>query len=338
MKSLCSRKIGLFLCAAALLFISACGTKSTPGSEEVSGGSGIQPADVADVSDSDLDPDTPVTSAPVNSGDQEDGDGSGGSSDPVTNDEETASNGSESGGMSDPDTDGGKGQPSDSGQTGSPSTGRIQPLDETITVSQGVAYVTNSDAIEVIVNKQRNLNSDYEPEDLVVPDILFSFSGDDPKKQLRKEAARAIEQLFAAAKDDQIELAGVSGYRSYSRQEAIFARNVKTKGEKEARRVSAYPGQSEHQTGLAMDVSSKSVNYELEETFGASKEGKWLAEHAHEYGFIIRYPQDKEHLTGYSYEPWHIRYVGKEIAQEIFKLGLTLEQYAEQQSVPVSTE
>ena len=150
--------------------------------------------------------------------------------------------------------------------------------------------------------------------------------------------AMITETMFAAAKEDGIELAGVSGYRSYARQKAIFEANVQKKGEQEANRVSAYPGQSEHQTGLTMDVSSKSVNYALEEEFGESKEGKWLAEHAHEYGFIIRYPKDKEDVTGYVYEPWHIRYVGKELAAAVYESGLTLEEFAEQNSVPVSAE
>ena len=89
----------------------------------------------------------------------------------------------------------------------------------------------------------------------------------------------------------------------------------------------AYPGQSEHQTGLAMDVSCQSVGFTLEEDFGQTTEGIWLSENAHKFGFIIRYGKDTTNITGYSYEPWHIRYVGKDAAKEIYDLNITLEEY-----------
>ncbi|MFC5649333.1 D-alanyl-D-alanine carboxypeptidase family protein [Paenibacillus solisilvae] len=193
--------------------------------------------------------------------------------------------------------------------------------------SAGKFIVTNSSSTIVLVNKKRELSSTYKPADLVKPNIPFSFSGESPKKYLRKPAATALEKLFAGAKKAGISLRGVSGYRSYATQKAIFDYNAALKGEAVANRTSAHPGQSEHQTGLAIDVSSASVNYALEESFGKTKEGKWLKAHAAEYGFIIRYGEGKEKLTGYSYEPWHIRYVGVYIAQEITKQGLTLEQY-----------
>ncbi|MBW7453588.1 D-alanyl-D-alanine carboxypeptidase family protein [Paenibacillus sepulcri] len=193
--------------------------------------------------------------------------------------------------------------------------------------ASGQSVITNSSSIVELVNKYRNLPSSYVPDDLVVPKVAFSFSGNNPKKQLRKVAATALEKLFAGAKKDGITLKAVSGYRSYGTQKAIFDRNADLKGEKEANKTSAHPGQSEHQTGLAMDVSSASVGYGLEESFGTTKEGKWLKAHAAEYGFIIRYQKDKEKLTGYSYEPWHIRYVGVFIASEITKADVTLEEY-----------
>jgi len=201
-----------------------------------------------------------------------------------------------------------------------------------LTVKQdkkGAAIVTNTSSLYVLVNKQRNLPSDYEPKDLVVPDVPFSFSGNSPKKQMRKEAASALEKLFKAASEDGIKLKAVSGYRSYSTQKSIFESNVKRKGEKVANRTSARPGQSEHQTGLAMDISSASVSYGLEESFGDTKEGQWLAKYASEYGFIIRYPKGKEGITGYSYEPWHVRYVGKIVAKDVTRKEVTLEQYFE---------
>jgi len=189
--------------------------------------------------------------------------------------------------------------------------------------------VDNPDDILVWVNKERNLPKDYIPEDLVVPNVKFSFEGENEKKYLRKEAAEALENLFAKAVEDKIDMVAVSGYRSYARQESIFNWNVKQKGYEEANKVSARPGQSEHQTGLAMDVSCKEVGYDLVEAFEDTKEGVWLKENAHQYGFIIRYPKDKVEITKYSYEPWHIRYVGVEVAQYIYEEQITLEEYFE---------
>ncbi|CAH1223925.1 hypothetical protein PAECIP111893_05049 [Paenibacillus plantiphilus] len=195
----------------------------------------------------------------------------------------------------------------------------------------GKAIVTNTGSTVVLVNKKRMLSASYKPGDLVVPDVPFSFSGNSEKKQMRRIAATALENLFAGAKKAGISMKAVSGFRSYSTQEAIFNRNAKLKGAAIANKTSARPGQSEHQTGMAMDVSSASVKYGLEQSFGATKEGKWLRAHAAEYGFIIRYPQGKEKITGYSYEPWHIRYVGVYIAGQIMKQNVTLEEYLAKQ-------
>ncbi|WP_276354112.1 M15 family metallopeptidase [Cohnella caldifontis] len=197
----------------------------------------------------------------------------------------------------------------------------------TIRTEDDLAVITNASSLYVLVNKKRNLPSDYVPRDLTVPDVPFSFSGDSDKKKMRKEAAAALEKLFAGAEKAGIRLKAVSGYRSYARQKAIFDANAAAKGAEEANRTSAHPGQSEHQTGLAMDVSSASVGYALEESFGKTEEGRWLAAHAADYGFIIRYPKGKESITGYTYEPWHIRYLGKEAAAEVAESRLTLEQF-----------
>lgn len=187
--------------------------------------------------------------------------------------------------------------------------------------------VLNVDSVMVLVNKQRNLPADYTPSDLVIPSIPFPFTGDEPRKYMRAEAALALEQLFAEAKNLKLDLFATSGYRSYDKQKSIFSRNVSSVGEEEANKTSARPGQSEHQTGLAMDVSSSKVGYNLVESFGATTEGIWLRENAHLFGFIIRYPKGKEQITGYSYEPWHLRFVGLEVAEYIYTHGLTLEEY-----------
>lgn len=208
-------------------------------------------------------------------------------------------------------------------------------LEDTVKTVSGKNIVTNETDIAVLVNKKRGLPDNYEPTDLTEPKVEFSFSGKSEKKMLRKEAAEALEKLFKQASNDGIKLYGVSGYRSRSTQTTIYNYNVKTQGQEETDKVSAKPGFSEHQTGLAIDVSSQSAKFALEEVFGTTKEGKWLAEHAHETGFIIRYPKGKESITGYSYEPWHIRYVGTEMAKEIYENKWTLEEYF-QDALPVN--
>lgn len=200
-------------------------------------------------------------------------------------------------------------------------------LAETIEMIDGVATVTNPSDVLVLVNKERNLPADYVPEGLMPPNIPFYFKENIEKRWMRPDAAAAIEEMFAAAKEDGIELVGASAYRSYETQKSLFNRYVKTYGLEEAQTFSARPGQSEHQTGLTIDVYHKNITNGLEESFGDTPEGQWVAEHAHEFGFIVRYPKGKEDITGYKYEPWHLRYVGKEVAKEIYERGITLEEY-----------
>lgn len=182
-------------------------------------------------------------------------------------------------------------------------------------------------SITVFVNKEYCLPQDYVPENLVIPNIPFDITGDSERKYMRKEAAEAIERLFAAALEDGYTLYAISGYRSYERQKEIFLNNIVHKGKKHTLRYSAAPGTSEHQTGLAMDVSSKSVRYKLVTSFAKCNEGKWLAENAHRFGFIIRYPKDHYDVTGYAYEPWHIRYVGEDLANYLYSNNMTLDEY-----------
>lgn len=179
-----------------------------------------------------------------------------------------------------------------------------------------------------LVNKVFGLPENYIPNDLVRPNVLFSFGEAKLEKSLmREEAAAALEKMFAGARNDGIELAAVSGYRSYGRQDTIFNAEVEKVGKEKALEAVAMPGSSEHQTGLTMDISSKTNNFNLDEQFGKTKEGVWLAHNAHEYGFILRYPKGKEGITGYMYEPWHFRYVGIKAATEIYKNKWTLEEY-----------
>ena len=171
-------------------------------------------------------------------------------------------------------------------------------------------------SLTVLVNQNRKVSANYVPEDLVVPD-LRSFKADDGV-MLRKEAAESLEKLFEAADKNGVYLYMVSGYRSYDYQASIY---------NPYSGYSAPPGASEHQLGLAMDVTIKKYNGRLETSFGDTKEGKWVKENAHKYGFHIRYLEGKEDITGYYYEPWHLRYLGVELATELHESGLTMEEH-----------
>ena len=135
------------------------------------------------------------------------------------------------------------------------------------------------------------------------------------------EAAGPLWEMIAAAKEEGIKLWMTSGYRSYYDQEYIYNGYVKRDGQEKADTYSARPGHSEHQTGLAYDLN------DLDWNFGETPEGIWVAENCYKYGFILRYPEGKEEITGYKYEPWHIRYVGVEKATEIYESGLCLEEF-----------
>ena len=192
----------------------------------------------------------------------------------------------------------------------------------------GEKIIQNPENKLTLVNKVFALPEDYIPGDLVRPDVEFSFGNQDIEKSyMRQEAASALENMFADAKSQDIHLFAVSGYRSYQRQDDNFHNKVNKIGEEEAAKIVAYPGNSEHQTGLAMDISSQSANFKLTEQFGETPEGKWLMENAHRFGYILRYPKGLETITGYNYEPWHYRYVGLKAAAEIYKNQLTLEEY-----------
>lgn len=177
-----------------------------------------------------------------------------------------------------------------------------------------------------LVNRDYVLSSDYVPNDLVKPNVQMSNSN----ITMRKEAAAALEQLFQAAKEEMgYTLVAVSGYRSYGQQASIFERKVNNVGKKAAMLLVAPPGASEHQLGLAMDIGSKK-NTSLTESFAKTDEGQWVAENCHRFGFIIRYKDEWTDITGYSYEPWHIRYVGREHAERIYQMDIPLEYYVAQ--------
>ncbi len=173
----------------------------------------------------------------------------------------------------------------------------------------------------ILVNKQNSLNKDYSPK-TVVPNV--SSNSNVP---VRYDIVDAVEKLFNDSKKAGLNLILVSGYRSYETQSSIYNNNLKNKGEVWTSQFSAKPGQSEHQTGLALDISSVSQGGGLYQSFGETEEGKWLKENCSNYGFILRFLEGKEDITGYTYEPWHFRYVGVEVAKYIMDNNLTFEEY-----------
>ncbi len=192
---------------------------------------------------------------------------------------------------------------------------------------KAIDSLTVSPEMLVLVNKQNELASDYEPKDLTKI-LAYAPGRDESARYMRKEAADQLNLMLADAKADGTEIVITTAYRAYWLQKAIFESNVAKKGSiEEANKTSAKPGQSEHQTGLAADLSSPGLNYEISYDFGQGPEGKWMADNAGKYGFILRYPKGMENITGYTFEPWHFRYVGIDAANYIFEHGLTLEEF-----------
>jgi len=176
----------------------------------------------------------------------------------------------------------------------------------------------------VIANKRRPLSPiDYAPP-LATPNIPLRLAGGSPEMQVSTQMIPALEQLINGAKASGMQLMLASGYRSYQQQITVYNSEVKRFGQVTADRESARPGHSEHQTGLAADIEPVNRQCEIAVCFGDLAEGKWLAAHAYEYGFIIRYPNGSEPTTGYTYEPWHIRYVGVNLSKELHAQGSPL--------------
>lgn len=178
------------------------------------------------------------------------------------------------------------------------------------------------DRIDVLVTKSRHLPKNYIPDDLIKVNIKFLS----PYNKMQKEAAIALENLFTYAKKQGYTLYGVSAYRSYDLQRKLYNKFVSLIGVKKASTRVALSGVSEHQTGLGVDITSKSA-VDKGIKFGSTKESKWIADNAYKYGFILRYPKGSEDITGYMYEPWHLRYVGVNLAKKIYESGLTFEEY-----------
>lgn len=185
-----------------------------------------------------------------------------------------------------------------------------------------IKKVQNPGSLYVLVNKFYQLPEDYIPEDLEKIDEKFNPSG----LVLRHEARVAFETMCKQALQEGIKLEAISTFRSFEYQHKVYYKNLlpdmKLEEYQAIRdKVSARAGHSEHQTGLAVDIN------DLEQTFEDTKEGKWLAKNSHRFGFILRYPKGMEHITGYDYEPWHFRYLGHQLAEDVYHSSLTYDEY-----------
>jgi D-alanyl-D-alanine carboxypeptidase len=178
-----------------------------------------------------------------------------------------------------------------------------------------------------LVNSTSLLEDGYVPELVVVNSAGYKFDA---------RAAEDLNAMMQAARDAGLSPMICSAYRSWERQNTLFDKQVVKQQNtglpyeeayEKAKTVVAFPGTSEHQTGLAMDISCKEIDYKLITYFERTKEGVWLKNNAHNYGFILRYPKGKEYLTGYNYESWHYRYLGRDMAKKVYESGLTYDEY-----------
>ncbi len=192
-----------------------------------------------------------------------------------------------------------------------------EPQPEPVKPVWPVTYTSaESSLLSVVVNKKHKLPSSYTP-------ALKSVNGG----QLRPEAAGALETLLTDASNSGLSLKIISSYRSYQTQVNTYNKWVAQDGVAAADRYSARAGHSEHQTGLAVDLGRSDGSCDLEICFGSTAEGHWLSNNAIKYGFIIRYESNTESITGYQYEPWHLRYIGVNEATLLKNSGKTLDQY-----------
>lgn len=179
------------------------------------------------------------------------------------------------------------------------------------------AKFTDTSSTLLLANKKHALPDGYEPSDLTPVTVPANKTG----ILMRAEAVNALKEMFDAASADGVTLLAGSGYRSEAYQRQLYDGYVAQYGTARADAISSRPGYSDHQTGLAIDISDHDGATFLNQSMENTPEGQWLYQHAHEYGFILRYPKGKESITGYSFEPWHYRYVGKEWSEKIYAVS-----------------
>lgn len=198
----------------------------------------------------------------------------------------------------------------------------VEKIDQSGAPYENTVTVSDLDSIYILVNKYSGLPEDYEPSDLVqVPS-----SGENENVRMRKEAAEAFEKLIEAASNEGFILNACSAYRSYAYQTDLFNNGAASYGEEYADRYWTRPGFSEHQSGLAVDIRMDNDCSDLD-AVRYNSHYNWLLENMHTYGFILRYPDDKEDKTKIAPESWHLRYVGVDLATYLYKNNLALDEY-----------
>ena len=184
------------------------------------------------------------------------------------------------------------------------------------------ADTVSDDSLCRLINADHPVDASYVPSGLAEADVTS-----DHVQMLRTEAIAPLQQMMADAKAQGVSLKLISGYRSYTLQVSLQNTYIARYGRKEADRFDDHPGASEHQLGLAVDLGNASSACELQECFSSYPASQWLEENAWKYGFILRYPESGEAVTGIRYSPWHYRYIGTEEAAKIHDSGLTMEEY-----------
>jgi len=206
----------------------------------------------------------------------------------------------------------------------------IQPvIEEAIKDDDEPVEKQNADptSIWVVINKQNSISKSYVPSDLTVPNVPLNAGSGAQYMKVSGVVVRDFERLFNGAKKQGITLVLSSGYRSATLQASLYNGYVASDGQALADTYSARPGHSEHQTGLATDVHSLGEGCRIEQCWANTSGGKWVAKNAYKYGFIIRYPKNKQNIVGYTYKPGHLRYVGESTAKKIYEQDTTLEEY-----------
>ena len=199
-------------------------------------------------------------------------------------------------------------------------------LPNTQPIKAMVSDYHQTDSIWMLVNKTNPIATIYAPVNLKIPNIYTNPEKGDEERSVRADIEQPLIDMFAAAQTAGYSLMIGSGYRSANLQSIYFNSLASSVGESAANQSIARPGQSEHQTGLAVDISTVARNCYLSDCFAETNDGIWLINNSYKFGFILRYPEGKESITEYNYEPWHFRYVGIDLAAALHESGLTLDE------------